>query len=286
MGFAIGVMITIGLCGGIVAQMPMVKLVNSIGWRESVGLLAGIGIIILVLQWIFIVDHPNELSIENEKIRKTLFHVVKNKQNWLCATYTALLDLPVIILGATWGNLFLTQEHGITQSQAAFVLSMIYIGTIISSSFIGWLSDKLKRRKLVMIIGGIFALFIVMPIAFGNIFTVSTLAILFFLLGFIISAQSISYPTISESNPFQYTGIALGFASSIIMGSAIVFQPLFGWLIEQHWQITIFNTTMNNYRIAFLIIPVGFIFSILCTIFIKETYCVNYCETITDKHPS
>jgi len=275
MGLVMGLIVTVGMLGGLLAQAPMTELVDMIGWREATGLTAVLGIIIWIAVWGFVKDFPNEKLVPSKLplVWKNIKESIVNVQNWLCAIYASLLNLPLILIGALWGNLFLIHEAELTKIQAAFVVSMIYVGTMLGSPIVGWLSDKLKRRKLPMIVGAMLSLLVILPITFIDTLSFYPLAILFFLLGLVTSTQTLSYPTITENNAPALTSTALGFANVIIMGSGGILQPIFGWLMEQNWQTLLPENLIDNYRFAFLLIPIGFAASLSLAFFIRETYC-------------
>ncbi|MCP3679823.1 MAG: MFS transporter [Gammaproteobacteria bacterium] len=152
-----------------------------------------------------------------------------------------LLNLPIMLLGAVWGVLFLTQQQHLTTQRASYVTSMIFFGTIIGAPVVGWLSDCLGRRKLPMILFAILSILVVLTIMYLPHLSFSMLIVLFFLLGFVTSAQILTYPAIAESNDSSQGGAALGVASSIIMGGAGFFQPPFGRLMDLGWDGKLVN---------------------------------------------
>jgi len=104
-----------------------------------------------------------------------------------------------------------------------------------------------------------------------------TLIGLFFMLGFLTSCQIITYPLVTESNPHAITGTSLGIASTLIMSGGAIFQPLFGAMLEKHWDgkvvdgISIYSA--HDYHSAMMIFPVIFVIGLLATFMIKETRC-------------
>ncbi|WP_235379046.1 MFS transporter [Candidatus Coxiella mudrowiae] len=107
------------------------------------------------------------------------------------------------------------------RADASFVNSMLFIGTIIGAApVVGWLSDRIKRRRIPMMVGAVIALFLIlllMYLPYLSLLALLVLLIIFWGLGFIISTQIISYPLIAESNPLALTGTAEGMASVLIM---------------------------------------------------------------------
>ncbi|OJA00706.1 MFS transporter [Rickettsiella grylli] len=281
----IGIIITIAMSGGIVAQTPFALVVHALGWRNAVLINAGLGLFITLLIYLFVRDYPMtypsqkiiEGAIKPIPVMESMRLSLQNKQNILAGLYTCLLNLPIILLGALWGTLYLTQVHHLEKTQASLVSTMIFLGTIIGSPFVGWFSDFIARRRLLMIIGALFSLLILTAILLISTLHFYTLLILFLLLGFFTSTQIISYPLIAESNPRHLTGLATSLASILIMGGGAVFQPLFGWLIDLNWNQTILHGvpyySRSNFLYGMSIIPLGFSVSLIAAFCLRETYC-------------
>jgi len=288
LAFVIGVIITIAMLGGVVAQTPFALLVEWLGWRDAVLVNAGVGAVITVIVYLFVRDYPKRQTSEvmTEKnaapasIKKSLLTVLFNKQNGLGGIYTCLLNLPIILLGELWGVMYLTQVHHLLKTQASLVATMIFVGTIIGSPFIGWFSDAIGKRRLPMIVGAVLSLLVLLCIMFLPNLNFSTLLVLFLLLGIFTSTQIISYPLIAESNPRHLTGTSTGLASVLIMGGGAVFQPLFGWLMDLHWDQTLNHGVAmyspSNYLNGLAIMPIAFIVSIIAACLLRETHCQPY----------
>jgi MFS family permease len=292
LALVIGIIITIAMAGGIVAQTPFALVVHALGWRTAVMINALLGMVITLLVYFFVYDYPkHQLSQKMAEgaadkpisVMKSISLALRNKQNTLAGIYTCLLNLPIILLGALWGTLYLTQVHHLEKTQASLVATMIFLGTILGSPFVGWLSDFMGRRRLLMIIGAILSLLILLAIMFIPVLHFYSLLILFLLLGFFTSTQIISYPLIAESNPRYLTGTSTSLAAILIMGGGAVFQPLFGWLIDLHWhQIFLQGIpyySRSNFLYGMSIMPIAFLVSLIAAFFLRETYCQPFiCE--------
>lgn len=286
LALVIGIIITIAMAGGIVAQTPFALVVHALGWRNAVLINAGLGIFITLLVYFFVYDYPKHqlsqkmaesVAAKPISVMKSLSLSLQNKQNILAGIYTCLLNLPIILLGALWGTLYLTQVHHLEKTQASLVATMVFLGTILGSPLVGWFSDFISRRRLLMIIGAVLSLLVLLAIMFIPILHFYSLLILFLLLGFFTSTQIISYPLIAESNPRYLTGTSTSLASILIMGGGAVFQPLFGWFIDLHWDQTyaqgIPYYSPSNFLYGMSIMPIAFIVSLIAAFCLRETYC-------------
>lgn len=269
-----GLIITTGLLGGMMAQMPLEFLTKTLGWRNAILVCGALGVIIWIVLWIFVQDHPqNKMNDIGEKSRglfMSIKSVICNLQNWICSLYTCLLNLPIILLGALWGDLYLTHTNHLTSLQASTIATMLYLGTVIGSPLLGWISDKFSQRKLFMILGALFSLCTILVIALTPDLSFHMLLASFLMIGILTSVQTLSYPIITENNRKEFTSTAMGFASILIMGGGAVFQPIFGWLIQRNWTQFI---PIHNYRAAFLLLPIAFAISLFLSFFIQENNC-------------
>ena len=287
LGLVMGWNVTVGLLGGVAAHTPFTYFVTEYGWRDALAANGLIGVIFLILTYFIVQDFPKHLetAIRMDQPKQPFWNdlkvVVRNGQNWLCAGYTSLLNLPVMLLGALWGTLYLTHEAHISRTQASNVMAMIFYGTIIGSPIVGYLSEKMQSRKKPMIIGAILSIVLISVIFLIPDPSYETLISLYLLLGLITSTQIVSYPAITENNSTQTCGIALSFASIIIMGGGGLGQKLFGQFMEIDWQAHFPDLGMSNYRVAFLLIPIGFLLALLAAMLMQDSY-VSHPASATD----
>ncbi len=283
LGLVIGLTITVGMLGGFTAQVPFTLLINAFGWRIALLCAALIGVFIWIAIFAGVRDCPAGQQQSRTNSTPVPFwpsfkKATTNLQNWLNGLYASALNLPIVLLGAIWGSLYLKQAHQLDEKIAAGIISMLFIGMIIGSPIIGYLSDRWGFRKVPMLGSAIFSFLIILFIIYLPHISVITGILLFFSLGFFISTQALSFPMIAERNPPAITGIATAFASILIMGGGIM-QPIFGVLMNLHWNHAILNGVPQyhsaDYARALWILPIGFIVAFISGLFIVETHSNN-----------
>lgn len=255
----ISLVITIAMLGGALAQTPLALLSKTFGWRAAIGINAICGGLILSI--IFTVFRQQALIAENKNVPpfhvsifwQSIRYALFNPQNWLCGLYICFLSLPLMLLGALWGSSYLISKHNLTLIDASFVTSMVFFGTIVGSPTFGWISDYFKKRKIFMVLGGLFSLLTISIILHVAPLSYLQLIALFFILGFFASSQVIGYPVVVSNNPKEYRGTSMGFANVLIMSGAASFQLLFGKLLSAE----------NDYTLAMSLLPIAFILSIV-----------------------
>lgn len=287
MAFVTGVVVTMAMLGGLVAQTPFAWLTQYLGsWRQTLMINAFLGVAILIVTYLVVQDRPpdaqGEEKADYEHLKELgLWRCIKlamlNPQNWLGGLYTSLMNLPVFILGGLWGVLYLKEVHHITAEEASYATTLFFVGVIVGSLIYGWISDYIERRVLPMIIGAIISLAVMAILMWEPGLSLGMIIFLFFLVGLVTSSQVLTYPTIAELNPIYLTSTAVSIDSLCIMSSGFIFPPLFGWLMERnstHDAINGITTyTAQDFSNAMLIMPVAFIVALVVAFFIRETYC-------------
>lgn len=281
-----GLIVTMAMIGGMAAQAPLTLLVNTIGWRSAVEFDAVLGFIIALFIFAVVQDYPKNAidTFQTERLQLQAFGYWRSikkgflsVQNWLCGIYTSLLNLPLFLLGGLWGSLYLNTAHNLSHTSATYVTSMIFLGTIFGSPLMGWLSDKIGRRKAPMIIGAVMSFIVMISILYFTNLPFWVLILLFFSLGLITSTQVISYPTVTENNSRMLTATCVSVVSFCAISGGAIFEPLFGWLMDYHWSGIISNGirqySISDFQFAMGLFPIGIIIALIAATFIKETYC-------------
>lgn len=287
-----GLIVTMGMAGGTLSQTPMALLAIHLGWRGAVLINSAIGLVFWVVMFIFIQERPSDPEKDYSKINKRPEQVpfgkgirmaLGNFQNWAYGLYTSLLNMPLMVIGGLWGSIFLQQMHGMTMAEAATVSSMLFVGTIVGSPVFGLISDLSRHRKLPMIIGAVISLLSMLWLIYMPDFSFWGAMALFWFIGFITSAQIVSYPAITESNSRGITGTALGFASTLIMAGAGFSQQIFGWLMDLRWnhvtESGIAVYTASNYHLAMSMFTIVLVVGMVLSLLVRETHCRNITES-------
>ncbi|OAI47532.1 hypothetical protein AYO45_05740 [Gammaproteobacteria bacterium SCGC AG-212-F23] len=286
MAFVTGIVITVAMLGGMVAQTPLALVSSWLGWRGAVLANAVLGIIIFALVFFIVEDHPpgsHENTLQDKAHLKQLGFwqsirlALLNPQNWYGGLYTSLMNFPIFLLGALWGIPYLEQIHHLTHLEATYATAALFIGVIIGSPVYGWISDHIERRVLPMMVGAVISVVVMVLLMYVADWSLSSLIILFFLVGLVTSSQVLTYPTVAELNPSSLTSTAVGVDSATVMFSGVICQPLFGWLLERHWDhqvidgVSVYST--QNFNAALLMMPVSFVIALVIAFLIRETHC-------------
>lgn len=287
MALASSIIVTIGMMGGIISQTPMTFLVEALNWQGALLMVAILGLIIGIVLWFVIVDPRSKanklMEVKKISVLKSILMVIKQQQNWFCGFYICLLNLPVAILGALYGTIYLMQTYNFSSIQSSSIVSMLFFGMIIGSPVFGYFSDYIRLRKVPMLLGSILCLILMLFVLYVNTYGFFVLHILFFFIGFTSAAQVLGYPVIAESNPIETSGTGLSLAAFLIMGGGYgLGLPFVGRLLHLAWDGKIVDGihvySIAAYQKAFVTIPIGIIISIVMIFFMKETKCKSIVE--------
>ncbi len=264
--FVVGLVVTIGMLGGVVAQSPVSYLASLLTWRTTLLFDAALGVFIYALIYLFVYDPDTKASSNKSSI--PFWRGVRlslNLHNVAAGFYTSLMNLPLMLLGATFGSLFLTQVHGFTLATSALISSMICMGTIVGSPLYGHFAPKTLTGRSWLFIGAFSSLAVILLILLLPHPSELTLLSLFFLLGVFSSSQILSYPLIAENNPKELTGTSMGISGAIIMGLPMLIGPCIGMILDLFWTGAIVGDARfyppHAFLIAFSLLPAGFILS-------------------------
>lgn len=281
-GLLAGLTQALGMLGAAVGQMPMAYLVTHFGWRFALSLIAFLMILLSFLVALWVRD-PNLTT--QAKVQKTHIHspgsglvsVLRNPQSWWNALLAGLLYAPTAALAELWGVKFFRQTYHLTNEVAAMGIGLIFIGWTIGGPLVGWISDKIQRRKPIIILSASFSLLFASLVILVPGLPLGILFSLLFLYGLSNTGVATAYAVASEINPQTVAGTSVAFANmaSVIIGAG--FQPLIGWLLQKNWSGMMLQGlpyySNNDFRSALLILLVSLLLAIFVACGIKETYC-------------
>lgn len=282
MAFVSGAIVTMAMLGGLLAQFPLTKLVQHVGWRQAVQDVGVLGAVMLVLMVLWIKEKAPTEKEKSEPYLNVFQAAQKayfNTQYVRAALYTSLMNMAIAIFGALMGTLYLEQRLSSTAEQASMINGMLFFGAIIGAPLIGWISDKAGVRILPMKVCLLISLLILCGILYAPV-SVTGMMFLFFLLGLFTSGQVISYALIAESSSPQMTATALSVISLLTQGGYFVYQNLFSKLLTAHGSMQLVNEipvySLNAYQHAALLLPIGLVIAFIMLLGLRETYCNQF----------
>ncbi|MFT5393306.1 MAG: MFS family permease [Gammaproteobacteria bacterium] len=271
-----GLAMMAGMAGGVLGQGPVRVVVEATDWRSTTLVAALGGAVIALFAWLLIRD-PVRQSIAGGAFRGARA-VLANRECWLNAAAGLACTGPLLGFAALWGVPFLETAYGLERATAAGMASLTFVGLGVGSPVVGWLSDKMGRRKPPMLIGlsialSTFATLVYMPGL--PLFVVGGLCLL---VGIGAAGQICNFALVREHNAADVSATAIGLVNALITSAGAIYQPLIGWLLDRVWAgaehaehagSRVYEAA--DYRMAFSAILIGGIFGLGCGFFLKES---------------
>lgn len=281
LGLLAGLTQALGMLGAAAGEAPVSFLVSAVGWRHSMLIMAFLFIALAALLYQYIQDTPGskrqEVKFENGlSIFQSLRVVLTHRQAWLNALYAGFLFGPTAVIGESIGPAYLQFGRGLTAHSAAFATGLIFIGWGIGGPFSGWLSDKIGRRKPLMIFSALFGVVLTTLFVFIPDMDGSTAYTLFFLFGLTNTGVAISYAVSTELHDRNVVGTSIAFTNmtSIFVGAFM--QPLVGRLVDSVAGPRGYNVgslMLSDFQYGFRILPICSLIALGLAFTVKETYC-------------
>jgi len=283
----VGLAMLIGNLGSVLAGAPLSWLAQQTSWRHIFVALAGVSLLLGVACWLLLREHPTAAAQAGSKpsfdwslVVSGLVAVLKNRDSWptvcvnfgICGSFFAFAGL--------WATPFLTQAHGLTRAAAANHVSLYFIGFALGCVFMGALSDRLGKRKPVLIVTSHLYLLIWFVLLWDLALPLLASYALFTLMGLVTAGFTLTWSCAKEVNAPQLSGISTSVTNMAGFLAGAVLQPLVGWVMDQRWQGGLTSTgarlfSADDYHAGLLLLTAVAAFGALASWWIRETGCRN-----------
>ena len=268
----IGVTQMFGMAGGSAGQFVVGPLIGSgVAWNHFWIGMGVIGLLVAVALFFLI---PNESSPQSggglRTIARAFATVFKNPQSIWCGLIAGLMFIPTTIFDMIWGVRFLQEAHGLDYGEAVLRSATVPFGWIIGCPLLGLLSDRIGRRKPVIIGSGIVLFACLAWILYGTpgVFPPYVLGLV---TGTASGAAMLPYTVIKEANPPQFAGTATGVVNFLNFTLSALLGPVFGWML-QNASAGATRMELKHFQTTFSPLLYGVAIAVLLTLLLlKET---------------
>jgi MFS family permease len=261
-----------GMAGGSAGQFVVGPMIAAgLAWNRF---WVGMGIAGLVMSTILLLMLPKETRTEKRDnwLKSTTVSsriVFRNPQSILCGLIAGLLFMPTTIFDMVWGVRYLQEGHGLDYATAVIRSATVPLGWIIGCPLLGFISDRVGRRKPVMVGGAV-----VLLSCLGWILFARTGVFPPYLIGLAAGVASgsamLPYTVIKEANPPELGGTATGVINFLNFTFSALLGPVFGWIL-QHISGEGVLLNLGHYQTAFTPLLLGVAVAIGLTFLLKET---------------
>lgn len=281
----VGLSMLVGNCGSVLAGAPLSWLAQITGWRGVFVGLAAVSLLLGCACWWLLKSQQAGAGGAKPRFDRTavalgLLTVLKNRETWpvvctnfgICGSFFAFAGL--------WATPFLIEVHGMTRATAANHVSLYFAAFAVGCALIGTLSDRLGRRKPVLIVGSHLYAGIWLFWLSGTTLPVSVSYLLFALMGAITASFTLTWSCAKELNPPLLSGMSTSVANMGGFLAAALLQPMVGWVMDRFWQggLTPGGArlyTPDDFRAGLTLLAVTAAIGAIATWGIRETRCRN-----------
>ena len=283
LGLLSGLTQSLGMLGAAAGEAPVSFLVANVGWRHSMLIIAFLFIALAGLLYQFVRDEPGTKRQEIKhaaeprlSIFASLKIILSHRQTWINALYAGFLFGPTAVIGEAIGPAYLQYGRGLTAHTAAFATGLIFIGWGISGPLSGWISDRMGRRKPLMIFSALCGIFLTSLFVFYPNLDKSTTYLLFFIFGLTNTGVAIAYAVSTEIHESNVVGTSIAFTNMISIFVGALMQPLVGRLVDAVSGARAYNVEtllLSDFQAGLKILPLCSLVALILALMVKETYC-------------
>jgi MFS family permease len=271
-----GLIASAAMAGAVFGEAPLSWMMSQLGWRYC---LFFVGVAGLVLAALFALTVRDKQPLEGHTIKRVTFadvlQVLKSKQNWLLTIYGGLAFSPIAVFGGLWGNPFLQQAYNIPKTEAASLVSLVFIGLGVGGPVLGMISDRLGERRNLMFFCTLVSCLAISLVLYWNSMPHFLVGFLLFLFGFALGAFVLVFTIGKELNKAFLTAtvIAMINASDAVLDA--VTEPAIGKLLDLNWDGKIVNGvhyfSLYSYRYALTVLPIYLFVGAMLLLWVKTT---------------
>jgi MFS family permease len=268
---AVGITQCLGMLGGAAGQFVVAPLIHGpLAWQQF---WIYAGVVTLLIAAAMLVATPREDLSQgaNASIWTTFAPykiVLTNPQSYLCGLVGGLLFLPTTVGAMTWGVSFLQEGWHVGYTPAVDRAAAVAIGWVFGCPILGYLADRIGRRKPVVLAGAALMLAAALAIFYLPPETFPPY-LLGFLLGLGSGAAMIPYSIIKEVNPDHAKGSATGAMNFLVFVMTALAAPAIGWWMQRLAGGA--ALTLDVFVAAGSVYVAAIVVAVILTLFLKET---------------
>lgn len=286
-----GVTNLVGSLGGVLAQAPLAWAVAAFTWRTTFVAIGALSLLLGGLCWLLIRNAPSDMGLApinaappargKPSLAEGFRAILSNWRIWPAALFYASIMGIYLAFSGAWGISYIEKVYGLARPAAAAIASYIVFGAMAGGIMTGGLSDRIGRRKpVILTMTALFCLCLT-PLVFwnGGMPPQALLRPLFFVMGVTSTAFILTWAVAKEINVPRYTGMAVALVNTVAFGGAALITTVMGVILDRMPDAT----PLVQYRALFSFALACSLFGIACALLIPETRCRNITVAAAEK---
>ena len=287
--FLSGLVMFFGMSGGILAQGPLAGVLEYFGWRNAMWSLGGFGILLALSIFAIVRNTPESTEIRNKPkeswshLWSGLGHAFAQLEVWKVAIVAATMSGAMLTLGGLWGTPYLISAYGLEKTHAASLVSLIFVGWALGAPFAGWLSDRTRKRKILLVFGSLILCSSLSLVCFVPALPLGLTVVMFVVSGVSGAAMVVCFALVRENSSPDIAGSVSGIVNSLTVASGAVLQPGVGYILDRLWNGTLEDGarvySSGDYQSGFLLILASCMIGFLVSLTLRESNFTNSAQT-------
>jgi len=272
-----GLAILLGNLGAVMAAAPLAWVLTGTSWRHVFEFIGVLSLAVGLLSWYWVRNNPTDAGLPS--MRELDGHeahpphaghwgtglatILRNPATWPPFWVNFGLSGSYFAFAGLWAVPYLTHSFGLDRAGATACTSLLLAGFALGALVIGTLSDRLGRRRPVVLGFAFLHLGCWLPLLAGLTLSPGILQLLFCLMGLSASCFTLSWACVKEVNPHALSGMATSVANTgAFLGTGIL-QPLVGRSVD----------LTGSYNMGLWILFGFAVTGVIGALRIRETWC-------------
>lgn len=276
----IGLSILLGTVGATAGGTPLAFLVEKYNWQNTILLLAGLSVILSVMTLSIVRDKKKvdaDQEEEHEPVLLSMMSILRNPQTWYFGIYGLLMYIPLSGFADLWAVPYVERVYGVERTIAAGTISTFYVGLGCGAPLWPLITAYWKSYRRAMGLSALSTLAVFLFMIYGPAFPFTFVYPIYFVAGFAAAGQMVAFAGVADINPRRRAATASGVHNMMCMFSGIIAQPVMGFLLDLRGNGDVIDGaarayTIFDYQIAFGMLPIGVLISLIALYMIKESY--------------
>ena len=286
-GTLAGLTILLGNLGAVLAASPLAWALGYVSWRDVFVVVGLLSLFLAWLAWWLVRDNPTQVGLPSlrELDGKAahpapdghwydgLLQVAGNRATWPGFFVNLGVSGTLFAFAGLWAVPFLTQGHAWDRAMATAHTSILLAAFAVGAFFIGTLSDRLGKRKPVVIVACGVYLLSWLPLLLGWQLRPGWSHALFLLMGLGAAGFTLTWACAKEVNRHALSGMATSLVNTGAFLGAAILQPLVGWAIDRAAGGGGQILTLAHFQIGIGVLTSFALFGWLASFTLRETNC-------------
>lgn len=282
-----GLTILLGNLGAVLAASPLAWALGYVSWREVFVVVGLLSLFLAGLAWWLVRDNPVQVGLPSlrELDGKAahpahdghwydgLLQVASNRATWPGFFINIGISGTLFAFAGLWAVPYLTQAHAWDRATATAHTSILLAAFAVGAFFIGTLSDRLGKRKPVVIVTCGLYLLCWLPLLLGWQLQPGWSHALFFLMGLGAAGFTLTWACAKEVNRHALSGMATSLVNTGAFLGAAILQPLVGWVIDRAAGGSGNALTPESFQLGIAVLTGFALFGWLASFTLRETNC-------------